>query len=88
MAFARAQDAVAGALTGQRALSFHDFGDGAKLRVRMGIHTGEPTVTQEGYVGPDVHLGSRICSVAWEDRSLSPPRLRAWWVGKLNSKRE
>ena len=64
-AFARARDAVAGAVAGQRALSSHDFEDGVELRVRMGVHTGEPAQTQEGYVGPDVHLGSRICSVAW-----------------------
>jgi predicted ATPase/class 3 adenylate cyclase/Tfp pilus assembly protein PilF len=64
-AFARAQDAVTAALAGQSALSSHDFGDGVELKVRMGIHTGEPARSQEGYVGPDVHLGSRICSVAW-----------------------
>jgi predicted ATPase/class 3 adenylate cyclase len=64
-AFARGKDAVTAAVTGQRALSSHDFGDGVELKVRMGIHTGEPTRSQEGYVGPDVHLGSRICSVAW-----------------------
>ena len=64
-AFARAQDAVAGAVAGQRALSSHHFGEGVEVRVRMGIHTGEPAQTREGYVGPDVHLGSRICSVTW-----------------------
>jgi len=37
--------------------------------VRMGIHTGEPAVTEEGYVGADVHLGARICSVAWGGQS-------------------
>ncbi|MDP9226314.1 MAG: NB-ARC domain-containing protein [Actinomycetota bacterium] len=67
-AFARAQDAVTAAVAGQRALSSHDFGDGVELKVRMGIHTGEPARSQEGYVGPDVHLGSRICSVAWGDQ--------------------
>lgn len=63
--FSRAQDAVAAAVAGQGVLSAHDFGDGIRLRVRMGLHTGEPVPTQEGYVGPDVHLGARICSVAW-----------------------
>jgi predicted ATPase len=32
--------------------------------VRIGIHTGEPTVTDEGYVGIDVHRAARICAVA------------------------
>jgi predicted ATPase/class 3 adenylate cyclase len=63
--FARAQDAVSGAINGQRALAAHCFGDSVEVRVRMGIHTGEPDRTDEGYVGADVHLGSRICSVAW-----------------------
>jgi hypothetical protein len=30
------------------------------IHVRIGIHTGAPHVTHEGYVGPDVHLGARI----------------------------
>jgi class 3 adenylate cyclase len=64
-AFARGKDAVTAAVAGQRALSSHDFGDGVELKVRMGIHTGEPARSQEGYVGPDVHLGSRICAVTW-----------------------
>jgi predicted ATPase/class 3 adenylate cyclase/GNAT superfamily N-acetyltransferase len=32
------------------------------IRVRMGIHTGTPLVAEEGYVGPDVHLGARIAA--------------------------
>ena len=30
------------------------------MRVRIGIHTGEPVVTDEGYVGADVHRAARI----------------------------
>ncbi|MBA3779371.1 MAG: hypothetical protein H0X16_08765 [Chloroflexi bacterium] len=33
------------------------------IRVRMGIHTGAPHLTPEGYVGPDVHKGARICAI-------------------------
>jgi predicted ATPase/class 3 adenylate cyclase/Tfp pilus assembly protein PilF len=69
-AFARARDALRGAIQGQRALASHPWPEGAELRVRMGIHTGEPTVTQEGYVGSDVHLGARICAVAWGEQIL------------------
>jgi predicted ATPase/class 3 adenylate cyclase len=64
-AFAKAHDAVTAAVEGQRALASHDFGQGVELRVRMGIHTGEPTVGLEGYVGQDVHLGARICAASW-----------------------
>ena len=69
-AFARAHDALAGAIQGQRALVSHPWPAGAELRVRMGVHTGEPTVTAEGYVGGDVHLGARICAAAWGEQIL------------------
>jgi predicted ATPase len=55
-AFARASDAVAAAEDGQTAL-----GDGPVL-VRMGLHTGEPLITEEGYVGTDVHRAARIAA--------------------------
>ena len=54
VAFARASDAVAAARDAQGALA-----DGP-VRVRIGIHTGEPVVTDEGYVGIDVHRAARI----------------------------
>ena len=53
-AFSRASDAVGAARDGQAAL------DGGPIRVRIGIHTGEPTVTPEGYVGLDLHTAARI----------------------------
>ena len=55
-AFARASDAVAAADEIQRALA------AGHVRLRMGIHTGEPIVTEEGYVGVDVHKGARIAA--------------------------
>ena len=57
-AFARASDAVAAAAEIRDSL-----GDGP-VRVRVGIHTGEPLVTQEGYVGLDVHRAARIAAAA------------------------
>ncbi len=55
-AFVSAGDAVAAASAGQAALA-----DGP-VHVRMGLHTGEPTLTDEGYVGSDVHRAARICA--------------------------
>ena len=55
-AFARASDALAAAEAGCRALG------GGPIRVRIGLHTGEPVVTDEGYVGLDVHKGARIAA--------------------------
>jgi class 3 adenylate cyclase len=60
--FERARDAVAAAVAGQRALASHAWPDGADLRVRMSLHTGEPVVGEEGYVGIDVHRAARICA--------------------------
>jgi predicted ATPase/class 3 adenylate cyclase len=56
VAFATATDALAAAAAVRDAL-----GDGP-IRVRMGLHTGEPTVTAEGYVGIDVHRAARIAA--------------------------
>ena len=58
VAFSRATDAVAAAAEARDAL------EGAPIRVRMGIHTGEPLVTGEGYVGIDVHRAARIAGAA------------------------
>ena len=60
--FSRARDAVSGAVGAQRALGAHDWPDGAEVRVRMGLHTGEPSVGDEGYLGLDVVRAARICS--------------------------
>jgi class 3 adenylate cyclase len=54
VAFARAGDAVAAAGEAQDALAT------GPVRVRIGVHTGEPVVTEEGYVGTDVHRAARI----------------------------
>ncbi|HEY7831958.1 MAG TPA: tetratricopeptide repeat protein [Ktedonobacterales bacterium] len=60
VAFARAADGVGAAAAGQRALAAHEWPDGATLRVRMGLHTGEPVLSGGGYVGLDVHRAARI----------------------------
>src|SRR6266487_47153 len=60
VAFARASDAVAAAVDGQRALFTHAWPEGKAVRVRMGLHTGEPHLASEGYVGLDVHRAARI----------------------------
>src|SRR6266568_5142310 len=62
VAFARASDAVAATVDGQRALFTHVWPEGKAVRVRMGLHTGEPNLTSEGYVGLDVHHAARIMS--------------------------
>jgi predicted ATPase/class 3 adenylate cyclase len=58
VAFPTAAGAVAAAVEANDAL-----GTGP-IRVRMGLHTGEPIVTEEGYVGIDVHRAARIAGAA------------------------
>jgi YVTN family beta-propeller protein len=60
VAFARARDAVAAAVAAQRALASHQWPPGAELRVRIGLHTGEPTLGEGRYVGLGVHRAARI----------------------------
>jgi class 3 adenylate cyclase len=61
--FARARDAVAAAVEVQRAHAAAEWPDGATVRVRIGLHTGEPAVHEEGYLGLDVVRAARICTV-------------------------
>src|ERR1700730_456659 len=60
--FARATDAVRAAVEMQRALAAHTWPNGVAVRVRIGLHTGEPQLSSEGYVGLDVHRAARVMS--------------------------
>jgi hypothetical protein len=71
VAFGHASDAVAAAADGQRALA-----DGP-IRVWMGLHTGEPRLTEAGYVGLDVHKGARIAAVGHGGQVLLSQTTRA-----------
>src|SRR5262249_28307876 len=57
-AFVRARDAVSAAVGIQRTLAAHPWPEEAYVRTRMGLHTGEPSVAAEGYVGLDVHYAA------------------------------
>ncbi len=60
VAFRRAKDAVAAAADAQRDLDAHDWPEGAVVKVRMGLHTGEPKVGEQRYVGLGVHKAARV----------------------------
>jgi class 3 adenylate cyclase len=62
-AFARAREAVAAAVAAQRAHADHRWPDEVEVRVRMGLHTGEPAVGDEGYHGLDVIRAARLSAV-------------------------
>jgi class 3 adenylate cyclase len=61
-AFPRARDAVEAAVEAQRAHAAHEWPDGCTVHVRMGLHTGEPALGSEGYLGLDVVRAARLCT--------------------------
>jgi len=61
VAFRRPRQAVEAAVAAQRSLAAHEWPEGAALRVRIGLHTGEATPAGDHYVGLAVHRAARIC---------------------------
>jgi class 3 adenylate cyclase len=60
--FKRPSGALAAALAIQRGVGSRFWPAGTRVRLRIGIHTGRPTLTDSGYVGLAVHTAARICS--------------------------
>jgi predicted ATPase/class 3 adenylate cyclase len=77
VAFASAKDAVAGAAEAQRALAAHEWPDGNEIRVRMGLHTGEPRQIDGRYVGIDVHHAARVMAAGHGGQVLVSETTRA-----------
>ena len=75
--FPRARDAVAAAVDAQRALRDHGWPDGREVRVRMGVHTGEPHMGEEGYLGMDVVRAARISAAGHGGQILISETTRA-----------
>ena len=63
-AFGRARDAVDAVTRIQSAHAAEAWPHGADVRVRIGLHTGEPTLSDEGYLGLDVVRAARLCGAA------------------------
>ena len=75
--FPRARDAVAAAVEAQRAHAAQAWPAGVEVRVRIGLHTGEPAIHEEGYVGLDVVRAARICTVGRGGQILLSETTRA-----------
>jgi len=60
VAFASARDALLAAVEGQLALLSHQWPDGAEIKVRMGLHTGQAVAHDGRYTGLAVHRAARI----------------------------
>lgn len=77
VAFASAQDAAAAAVAAQQALAGHDWPDNSEIRVRIGLHTGEPTAVGGRYVGLAVHQGARVMAAGHGGQVLVSESTRA-----------
>ena len=85
VAFGDPRNAVGAAIASQRALADHSWPDGAAVLVRMGIHTGEPLLAGDHYVGLDVHRGARIAAAAHGAQILVSDRTRELLVDGFDS---
>lgn len=81
--FARARQAVAAAIEVQRAHADAGWPQGAEVRMRIGLHTGEPAVGEEGYTGLDVVRAARIAAVGRGGQVLLSEATRALVGGDL-----
>ena len=75
--FTRARDAVAAAVDAQRGLRDHEWPHDMEVRVRMGLHTGEPSLGDEGYLGIDVVRAARISAAGHGGQILVSETTRA-----------
>jgi len=83
VAFPRAWNAVVAAVAAQQALASHPWPEGVVVRVRMGIHTGEPTLVGDHYVGLDVHRAARIAATGYGGQVLLSERTHAMAQARL-----
>jgi len=60
-AFGSADDAIEAAIGIQKAMEDRRRPGGRQVRVRIGIHSGSPALTDTGYVGLPVHVMARVC---------------------------
>jgi class 3 adenylate cyclase len=92
---ARARDALDAAIEVQKAMGAASWPEGHEVRVRIGIHSGSPAVTDTGYVGLPVHVAARVCdaghggqilvtSATREDLGGLPGRIRLQSLGPVS----
>jgi class 3 adenylate cyclase len=59
--FEQARAGLDASLAIQRKVAARAWPDGVTVRIRIGLHTGRPTLTDTGYMGLAVHTAARIC---------------------------
>jgi len=81
--FEHAGSAIEAAVAIQRSLSERIWPDEVDVRVRAGIHSGRPTLTETGYVGLSVHTVARLCSVAHGGQIVVSGKTKAAIAGSM-----
>jgi class 3 adenylate cyclase len=81
--FRRSTHALDAALAIQRALREKTWPQKADVRVRIGVHTGRPTLTDTGYVGIAVHIAARVCYASHGGQILLSSAAHASFVEHL-----
>ncbi len=81
--FERVDGAVEVALSIQKAMRDRAWPDDVEVRLRVGIHTGSPTLTETGYVGMPVHVAARVLSAARGRQVLLSAAAHGALVGSL-----
>lgn len=85
LVFDEAGGAVATAIGAQIAFAGHDWPGGVEVKVRMGLHTGAPTLIGDDYTGIDVHRAARIMSAGWGGQVLMSEATEALIAGEGGS---
>ena len=75
--FSSADDAASAAAEAQTALAAYEWPGEHEIRVRMGLHTGEPHAVDGRYVGLDVHQAARVMAVGHGGQVLVSESTRA-----------
>ncbi len=85
--FERPESALDAAVSIQRELRGRSWVDGLEVRVRVGIHSGTPTVHNANYIGMSVHTAARVCAAAHGGQVLVTGSTREAARGSLNGVR-
>ena len=75
--FERPGAAIETAVAVQRELSTRTWPDRLEVRIRLGIHSGRPTLTDVGYIGLAVHTTARVCAAAHGGQIVASAATRA-----------
>src|SRR5439155_16786089 len=81
--FERVVSAIEAAMVIQRALSARAWPEDLKVKIRAGIHSGSPTLTDTGYIGLSVNTAARVCSAAHGGQIVVSDETRAAVEGSL-----